>query len=157
GMLAAGTRGRTIVAVNGTSVSAPQVTRWIAAEMTAGRAGNRAAVAAEGGTHPTLPRIPLKRGNLGYVDSGYYRTKIDRHAPLESRHGLGEVAGGAGRPSRSWDEPRRLSGRDAPGGSAADPRADDAAHGLDLGLGHLVGAVDRVGREQEDALDTGFL
>jgi hypothetical protein len=65
-MLAGGTRSRSVVAMNGTSVAAPQVTRWIADRMAQGYPGNRAAVAAEGALHPT-PGIPAKRGGSGYI------------------------------------------------------------------------------------------
>src|SRR5262245_6432086 len=46
GTLAAGTRSGSIVAMNGTSVAAPLITRWIAVEFAAGRAGDRRAVRA---------------------------------------------------------------------------------------------------------------
>ena len=44
GTLAAGTRSGSIVAMNGTSVAAPLITRWIAGEFAAGRPGDRRAV-----------------------------------------------------------------------------------------------------------------
>jgi hypothetical protein len=44
GVLGAGTRSGSVVAMNGTSVSAPLITRWIADELAKGRAGNREAV-----------------------------------------------------------------------------------------------------------------
>ncbi|MBF9194943.1 hypothetical protein [Microvirga terrestris] len=44
GVLAAGTRSGSVVAMNGTSVAAPHITRWIAGELAAKRRGNRRAV-----------------------------------------------------------------------------------------------------------------
>ncbi len=44
GVLGAGTRSGSVVAMNGTSVSAPLITRWLAGELAKGRAGNRKAV-----------------------------------------------------------------------------------------------------------------
>ncbi|MEE1656220.1 hypothetical protein VB618_08430 [Microvirga sp. CF3062] len=44
GVLAAGTRSGSVIAMNGTSVAAPLMTRWIAGELAAGRRGNRRAV-----------------------------------------------------------------------------------------------------------------
>lgn len=44
GTLAAGTRSGSVIAMNGTSVAAPLITRWIAGELAAGRRGNRRAV-----------------------------------------------------------------------------------------------------------------
>jgi hypothetical protein len=80
-MLAAGTRSGSVVAVNGTSVAAPQVTRWIAGRMAAGFSGDGAEVIAEGANNPT-PDIPEKRGKYGYVSSGYSTIEVDRDAPL---------------------------------------------------------------------------
>jgi hypothetical protein len=77
GMLASGTRSRSIVSVNGTSVSAPQVTRFIAGTMALGNAGDRTEVATEGANNPT-PKIPAKRGNYGYVDPQYAPIKVER-------------------------------------------------------------------------------
>jgi hypothetical protein len=81
GMLASGMRSRSVIAVNGTSVAAPQVTRWIASRMARRYSGNRAAVAAQGARIPT-PKIPASRGNRGDVDPKYSPIKVDRHAPL---------------------------------------------------------------------------
>jgi hypothetical protein len=80
GMLASGTRSGSVVAVNGTSVAAPQVTRWIADRMAHGYTGDRPAVAAEGAVHPT-PNIPSKRGGSGYVP-GYSCIEVERRAPI---------------------------------------------------------------------------
>ena len=44
GVLAAGTRSGSVTAMNGTSVAAPLIARWIASEFAAGRRGNRRAV-----------------------------------------------------------------------------------------------------------------
>jgi hypothetical protein len=44
GVLAAGTRSGSVVAMNGTSVAAPLIARWIAGELADGRLGNREAV-----------------------------------------------------------------------------------------------------------------
>jgi len=79
-MLAAGTRSRSVVAVNGTSVAAPQVTRWIADRMAAGYSGDSAEVIAEGVNHPT-PKILEKRGKYGFVRFRYSTVQVDRDAP----------------------------------------------------------------------------
>ena len=81
GMLAAGTRSRSVVAVNGTSVAAPQVTRWIANRMAGGYSGKGAEVIVEGNNHPT-PKITEKRGKYGQVRPGYSTIRVDRSAPL---------------------------------------------------------------------------
>lgn len=44
GVLAAGSRSGSVVAMGGTSVAAPQVARWVADELAAGNSGNRLAV-----------------------------------------------------------------------------------------------------------------
>ena len=67
GTLAAGTRSGSVVAMDGTSVAAPLVTRWIAEQLAAGGKGDRDAVqqlAAQPGT-PTQPLDPrLGAGNI---------------------------------------------------------------------------------------------
>ena len=80
GVLATGTRSRSVVAVNGTSVAAPQVTRWIAEQMTDANPSNRAAVVAEGALHPT-PDILPKRGGSGHIP-GYSAIEVDRRPRL---------------------------------------------------------------------------
>jgi hypothetical protein len=68
GVLAAGTRSGSVVAMDGTSVAAPRITRWISGELAAGRSGNRSAVmnlasAEEGGASPG----PLERMGAGRI------------------------------------------------------------------------------------------
>ena len=46
GVLAAGTRSRSLVAMNGTSIAAPRITRWVAEQLANGLSGNRWAVQA---------------------------------------------------------------------------------------------------------------
>jgi hypothetical protein len=72
GVLAAGSRSGSVVAMNGTSVAAPMVTRWVAGELAAGRSGNRAAVQAFAASvdppAPPAPPPPLpKRGGWGRI------------------------------------------------------------------------------------------
>ncbi|WP_436644279.1 hypothetical protein [Microbaculum sp. FT89] len=66
GVLSAGSRSGSLVALNGTSVAAPQAARWIAGRLAAGQSGDRVAVnawgAAEDGNFvpppkPALPRV----------------------------------------------------------------------------------------------------
>ncbi|MEX2630893.1 MAG: S8 family serine peptidase [Tistlia sp.] len=82
GTLAAGSWGGSMVALNGTSVAAPQVARWLADELAAGRSGDRAAVRDKaqadeqnrpepgppetrgGGGRLTLPRQPFRPRRL---------------------------------------------------------------------------------------------
>jgi hypothetical protein len=72
GVLAAGTRSGSVVAMNGTSVAAPMITRWIAGELAAGKPGDRTAVralAAAGEPRPAPappPPTPL-RGGAGRI------------------------------------------------------------------------------------------
>jgi len=66
GLLTTGTRSNSVVAMDGTSVAAPQITRWIAADMSASNAGDRARVAtiltnAPGGAPPLTPPQGVKR------------------------------------------------------------------------------------------------
>ena len=68
GVLAAGTRSGSVVAISGTSVAAPRVTRWISGELAAARSGNRSAVAnlaslEEGGSPPP----PVERIGAGRI------------------------------------------------------------------------------------------
>ena len=71
GVLAAGTYSGSIVAMDGTSVAAPQVARLAAGEIVAGRYGDRAAIAGraaydEGMYPPRIPPRPLpERGGAG--------------------------------------------------------------------------------------------
>jgi hypothetical protein len=67
GILAAGTRSGSVVAMNGTSVAAPLVTRWIAQQLAAGESGDRRAVAQFAG-RDTLPGKPsVERGGAGRI------------------------------------------------------------------------------------------
>jgi hypothetical protein len=70
GVLAAGNRGGGLVAINGTSVAGPQLARWIAGELAAGRPGDRTAVKAkaqldEAALPAWKPALPLERGGWG--------------------------------------------------------------------------------------------
>jgi hypothetical protein len=71
GLLAAGARSGASVAMGGTSVAAPQIARWIADQLAAGREGNRDAVAAraredEANQPPTArPQPSPTRGGAG--------------------------------------------------------------------------------------------
>ena len=72
GILAAGTRSGSVVALNGTSVAAPQIARLIADELGAGRHGDRAAVAQiavdSEAAHPHWPdKPPPERGGAGRI------------------------------------------------------------------------------------------
>lgn len=58
GVLAAGSRSGSVVAMNGTSVAAPQMARWIANRMAAGLPCDRAAVAALAGAQPPVNPAP---------------------------------------------------------------------------------------------------
>ena len=73
GVLAAGSRSGSVVAMNGTSAAAPQLARWIADERANGRSGDRAAVAAratadESGLPPQPPKPPAERGGAGRIN-----------------------------------------------------------------------------------------
>ena len=46
GVLGAGSRSGSVLAMDGTSVAAPQIARWVAGQLAAGNPGNRAAVQA---------------------------------------------------------------------------------------------------------------
>jgi hypothetical protein len=66
GIVGAGTRSSSCFAMHGTSVAAPQATRWISNEMAAGRASDRAAVfAAAAAKQIGLPSPPAERGGGG--------------------------------------------------------------------------------------------
>lgn len=70
GVLAAGSRSGSRVAINGTSVAAPQLARWIADELAAGRPGDRNAVKAkaimdEAALPAWKPPLPADRGGWG--------------------------------------------------------------------------------------------
>ncbi|HKW80638.1 MAG TPA: hypothetical protein VJQ49_06495 [Casimicrobiaceae bacterium] len=67
GVLAAGTRTRSICAMDGTSVAAPQITRLIAEWMTAGLASDRAAVQLEAQAVDPAPPLPPQRGGAGRI------------------------------------------------------------------------------------------
>jgi len=64
GVLGAGTRSGSVVAMNGTSVAAPMVSRWVASRIAAGVSGNRNAVQAKA-VPPTVLDVPRKgAGNV---------------------------------------------------------------------------------------------
>ncbi|HEX4522985.1 MAG TPA: hypothetical protein VH704_05650, partial [Casimicrobiaceae bacterium] len=69
--LAAGTRTGSVVAMDGTSVAAPQITRLIGGLMTAGLASDRAAVQAIAmavDPPPPPPPLPPRRGGAGRIE-----------------------------------------------------------------------------------------
>jgi hypothetical protein len=67
GTLAAGTRSGSVVAMNGTSVAAPLIARWIAEQLAAGQKGDRSAVERLA-SQDTLPqRPPVERGGAGRI------------------------------------------------------------------------------------------
>jgi hypothetical protein len=70
GVLAAGARSGARVSMNGTSVAAPQVTRWIADRMAAGAPCDRAAVLALGvaSDPPGAPPLPASRKGGGRIN-----------------------------------------------------------------------------------------
>lgn len=93
GLLAAGTRSGSCVAMRGTSVSAPQITRWIAGDLMAGNQGRRQEVgnAPAGAVAPgdyneanpppglAVPAIPVTRGGGGRLDpASQRRRRFDR-------------------------------------------------------------------------------
>jgi hypothetical protein len=70
GVIAAGSRSGSLVAINGTSVAAPQLTRWVANQLAAGNPGDRNAVKAqaivdESGLPATKPPFRPERGGWG--------------------------------------------------------------------------------------------
>ncbi|MBB4040389.1 hypothetical protein GGR34_002042 [Microvirga flocculans] len=84
GVLAAGTRSGSVVAIGGTSVAAPQVARWCASQLASGNAGNRASVQAlaaqdEAGLPAGTPAVPSpQRGGSG-------RLRLPSPGPLKGR------------------------------------------------------------------------
>lgn len=83
GILAAGTRSGSVVAIGGTSTAAPQVARWCALELASGNLGNRASVQAKAtqdeANHPAgTPAAPShQRSGKGRLDlpSSHPRTR----------------------------------------------------------------------------------
>jgi len=66
GVLAAGSRSGSMVAINGTSVAAPQLTRWVADQLAAGNPGDRGAVCMQAqAEEPDPPSLPPERGGCG--------------------------------------------------------------------------------------------
>jgi hypothetical protein len=82
GVLAAGTRSGSVIAMNGTSVAAPLITRWIAGEFAAGRRGNRRSVwklAHDKEAALSAPKPSPERGGAGRAPLPPHRpTKIGR-------------------------------------------------------------------------------
>jgi hypothetical protein len=81
GVLAAGTRSGSVIAMNGTSVAAPLITRWIAGELAAGRQGNRKAVwklAHDKEAALLAPKPSPERGGAGRAPLPPHRPKIGR-------------------------------------------------------------------------------
>lgn len=64
GVLAAGSHSGSVVAINGTSVAAPQIARCVADELASGRPGDRPAVCAMA----AAPMPPRKRGGCGRIE-----------------------------------------------------------------------------------------
>ncbi|MET0530249.1 MAG: hypothetical protein ABW003_18250, partial [Microvirga sp.] len=68
GVLAAGSRSGSVVAMNGTSVATPMVTRWVAGELAANRNGGRSEVQAAAVAREPLPLPrPDPRGGFGRI------------------------------------------------------------------------------------------
>jgi len=65
GVLAAGTRSGSCVAMHGTSVSAPQATRWLANAMASGQANDRTALFDAAQLKNVNPPVPPQRGGGG--------------------------------------------------------------------------------------------
>jgi hypothetical protein len=71
GVIAAGARSGSFVAISGTSVAAPQIARWVANEIAAGRPGRRDDAIAEAELEeasipkPPAPPLPPERGGHG--------------------------------------------------------------------------------------------
>jgi len=70
GILAAGSRSGSMFAINGTSVAAPQLARWVADQLAAGNAGDRAAVCAQAQADEAAlpagkPPFQAERGGCG--------------------------------------------------------------------------------------------
>jgi hypothetical protein len=82
GVLAAGTRSGSVVAMNGTSVAAPLITRWIAGELAVKRPGNRKAVwklAHDKEAELPAPKPLPERGGAGRAPLPPHRpTKVGR-------------------------------------------------------------------------------
>jgi hypothetical protein len=83
GVLAAGSRSGSRVAINGTSVAAPQLARWVADQLAAGNPGDRAAVCAkaqldEGVLPVWKPAFQPERGGCGRMlrDSAFPRERF---------------------------------------------------------------------------------
>jgi hypothetical protein len=64
GVLAAGSRSGSVVAMGGTSVAAPQIARWVAGELAAGRRGDRSTVQ---GLAAAAPQPPPERTGAGLI------------------------------------------------------------------------------------------
>jgi hypothetical protein len=69
GLLAAGSRSGSVVAMNGTSVAAPQIARAIADDLALGGAGDRATVQGWATVHPSAPNPPsaIERSGAGGI------------------------------------------------------------------------------------------
>ena len=68
GVLAAGTRSGSVVAMRGTSVAAPQIARWLADQMAVGALANRASVQGLASTGVPAPPVPTDRQGNGRID-----------------------------------------------------------------------------------------
>ena len=73
GVLGAGSRSGSVLAMDGTSVAAPQIARWVAGQLAAGNPGNRAAVQALATAAPAplaaaAARILPGRRGAGLID-----------------------------------------------------------------------------------------
>lgn len=90
GLLAAGTRSGSTVAMNGTSVAAPQIARFIADVMRNGGVGDRDDAHAEADAQETkrLPLVPPYRPRPPMSDGGYGRVVL-RTAELPPANGKG--------------------------------------------------------------------
>jgi hypothetical protein len=82
GLLAAGTQSNSVLSINGSSVAAPQITRWIAGDMAAGNAGDRARVQGIASNRPAgaPPAPPPQRGG---ATQRAFPAEVPRQRPFE--------------------------------------------------------------------------
>ena len=84
GILAAGTRSSAVYAMDGTSVAAPQIARWIWKRMLAGLPSDPIAVETQAANEensrmrPTTPKPTAARGGAGRIDDQAPKRKVDR-------------------------------------------------------------------------------
>jgi hypothetical protein len=77
GVLAAGSRSGSCIAMHGTSVAAPQVTRWLAGDLMAGHPGNR----------PEAAKAPAGPAGGGDYNEASPRPGAEPQPPVERSGG----------------------------------------------------------------------